>query len=503
MPSPLAAALVFATSAAVLVLEILAGRLLAPYVGVTLETFTAIIGVVLAAIAFGTWIGGVLADRTSPARLLPPCLVFGGAAAIAAVPVVRALGPAATSTAPGTVVVLATVGFFVPAAVLSAASPLVVKIQLDDLDRTGHVVGRLSAIGTAGALVGVFVTGFVLVASFPTTPVVVAVGGGLVLGGLALAAYFRRAPTPSSPAGGALGIGAVAAVAATLAAATWTGPCEVETAYFCARIEADPDRSGGRTLVLDTLRHSYVDLDDPTHLEFGYVAVFGDLVDVVAARGTEASGPAVLHIGGGGFTLPMYVDVVHPRSTNVVLELDGALVELARDELGLEESDRMEIRVGDARTSLGGPDADRFDVVIGDAFGGLAVPWHLTTAEFATEVAATMRPSSVYGINVIDHPPLEFLRAEIATLRSVFDHVALVATAERLRGEQGGNVVVLASDAPLPTDALTARLIARDADETVLGDHDAIEEFVGDAPVLTDEFAPVDQLLTTGVTSRR
>lgn len=513
MPSSLASLIVFTTSAAVLVLEILAGRLLAPYVGVTLETFTAIIGVVLGAIAVGTWLGGILADRSAPARLLPPCLVLGGATAIASVPIVRALGSAAIGNDAGTVVLLTSLGFFLPAAVLSAASPLVVKIQLDDLDRTGHVVGRLSAIGTAGALVGVFVTGFVLVAAFPTTPVVIGVGVLLVIGGVALAGYFgrsRRAATRVAPAHRALALSVLAAVGASGLAATWSGPCETETAYFCARVEPDPGRSGGRTLWLDTLRHSYVDLDDPTHLEFGYVAVFGALVDTVVERDDAA--PTVLHIGGGGFTLPRYVDAVHPDSVNVVLELDAELVGLAEEHLGLRPSPTLRIITGDARVGIRSAVAEasrstaessRFDVVIGDAFGGPAVPWHLTTREFLTEIAEVMRPGGVYGINVIDHPPMEFLRAQMATLAEVFDHLAVVGLPERLRGERGGNLVVLASDRPLPTDALSARLIERAADEVVLADLPAIAGFIGDAMVLTDERAPVDQLLTTRAGSRR
>jgi spermidine synthase len=498
VPSPLASALVFVTSGAVLVLEILAGRLLAPYVGVTLETFTAIIGVVLAAIAIGTWLGGVLADRADPRRLLPVVLVLGGATAIASVPVIRAFGPAATG-APGTAVVLATLAFFLPAAVLSAASPMVVKIQLDDLANTGHVVGRLSAIGTAGALFGVFVTGFVLVAAFPTTPVVITVGGGLVVGGGLLAVYFgRRSSATVSPrmmAGGAL-----LAVASTGVAALWSGPCEVETAYFCARVEVDVDRASGRVLVLDTLRHSYVDLDDPTHLEFGYVATFGDVVDEVASGPAAAAdvGPDVIHIGGGGFTMPTYVDAAYPASTNLVLELDAELVELARRELGLDPSERMTIRTGDARTGLLEAPDESADVVLGDAFGGLAVPWHLATREFTAEIRRTLRPSGIYAINVIDFPPMEFLRAEVTTLRAVFDHVAIVGTPERLAGERGGNVVVLASDTPLPVDALLDRFQVRGSSDTIVSDPTVLDDFVGDAPVLTDEFAPVDQLLTTG-----
>src|SRR5688572_15571263 len=156
MSPPAAGALVFFTSAAVLVLEILAGRLLAPYVGVTLETYTGIIGVVLAGISLGTWYGGRLADRVDPRRTLGPLLMFGGAAALFTLPAIRIFGSVLQGAGPVAVVLLSLVGFFVPAAILSAVSPTVVKLQLHDLGETGSVVGRLSALGTAGAIVGTF-----------------------------------------------------------------------------------------------------------------------------------------------------------------------------------------------------------------------------------------------------------------------------------------------------------------------------------------------------------
>ena len=133
----LAGLLVFGTSAVVLVMEILAGRLLAPYVGVTLETFTAIIGTVLAGIALGTWLGGRLADRVEPRRLLGPELALGGVAVAVAAPMARLLGPTAVSANPPTLVLLVLVTVFVPAALLSAVPPTVVKAVLADLTGRG------------------------------------------------------------------------------------------------------------------------------------------------------------------------------------------------------------------------------------------------------------------------------------------------------------------------------------------------------------------------------
>lgn len=165
LPGWFAIVLVAGTSAAVLVLEILAGRLLAPYVGVSLETFTGIIGTILAGIAVGAWAGGALADHVDPRRLLPVLLVLGGALAIATIPIVRVLGEGSGSGGGIQILVLTAFGFLPSASVLSAVPPAVVKLQLRDLAATGSIVGRLSAWSTAGALFGTFFTGFVLVSA--------------------------------------------------------------------------------------------------------------------------------------------------------------------------------------------------------------------------------------------------------------------------------------------------------------------------------------------------
>ncbi len=488
MDSRLAGAVVFVASGAVLVLEILAGRLLAPYVGVSLETFTGIIGVVLAGIATGTWLGGWMADRIEPRRLLPGALVLGGAASIAAVPIIRALGPSVQQATPSAIVFLATLGFFAPSALLSSATPLVVKIQLHALDHTGRVVGQLSALATAGSLVGVFATGFVLVAEFATTPVVIVLGSLLVVAGTGLWIHLgRRLP------GRIIGAGALVALAASGVAVAAGRPCDVETAYYCADVQADPERPTGRTLVLDDLRHAYVDLADPTHLEFSYTQILGDVADAVAPDGAPV---AAVHLGGGGFTIPRYLATTRPGSTNLVLELDPGVVDIAEEQLGLVVGDELRVVTGDARIALADVATDSADLVVGDAFGGRAVPWHLTTAEFVADIRRVLGDDGVYAQNIIDQQPLGFLRAEVATLRDVFEHVAVIGPAGRFDGSDGGNTIVVASDRPLPLARIAERNAGRGDDDVVVGDPAALDDFVDGADVLTDEHAPVDQLLT-------
>ena len=153
------------TAGSVLVMEIVASRLLAPYVGVTLQTYTAIIGVVLAGISGGTWLGGRIADRFDPGWLLGPVLIAGGALVMASSPALHLVATVSGDSGAAGAVLLAGAAFLLPAAVLSMVSPILVKLSLRDLEHTGREVGRISALGTAGAIVGTFVSGFLLVAT--------------------------------------------------------------------------------------------------------------------------------------------------------------------------------------------------------------------------------------------------------------------------------------------------------------------------------------------------
>src|SRR3954454_10343606 len=192
LPSGLATTLVFAASGAVLVLEIVALRLVGPYVGVTLEVSSSVIGVSLAAIAYGTLLGGRLADRFDSRALLAPALLLGAIGTAVTLPLVRYGGEILRGGAAGAVLLLAALAVFLPAFLLSTINPMVVKLQLADLDRTGTVVGRLSSIGTLGAITATLVTGFILVAALPTSWIILTLAGLLAAGGAVLAWWLRR-----------------------------------------------------------------------------------------------------------------------------------------------------------------------------------------------------------------------------------------------------------------------------------------------------------------------
>ncbi|MCY7399406.1 MAG: fused MFS/spermidine synthase [Nocardioides sp.] len=477
----LAAALVFGSSAAVLVVELVALRLLAPYYGLTLETNTLVIGLALTAIAAGTWAGGLAADRFAPRLLLGPLLGISGAAVAMTPTLVR--GAAATGD-PSVLLFAAMMSVLVPGALLSAVTPVVIKLRLTSLHQTGAVVGHLSGIGTVGAIVGTVVTGFVLISRVPVSGILVGLGVLLLVTSLAIQVAGRRGR-------GDVVLGAVVVLAGVGAVTTPSG-CDVETTYHCLSVVTDPDRPTGRVLVLDNLRHSYVDLADPTYLDFPYVQAMASVADTAFPEGDAL---AAYHLGAGGLTLPRYLDVTRPGTTSRVSEIDAGVVEADVRLLGDDFPRDTEVRVEDARLAIAALEPDALDLVVGDAFGGVSVPWHLATVEAVGGLADALADDGVYVANIIDHAPLAFARAAVVTTEEVFDHVVLLGDPAVLAGEGGGNLVAVASDAPVDVAAVTARLDQRGlAWDYLVGDD--LTDWLGDAQVLTDDHAPVDQLLT-------
>lgn len=248
-----------------------------------------------------------------------------------------------------------------------------------------------------------------------------------------------------------------------------------------AELVADGDRPLAWTLLVDGTVQSHVDLADPGHLEFEYVRRIGHLLDALAPPPPDPL--AVLHLGGGAWTLPRYVAATRPRSPQLVVELDGALVELVRTRLPVDGLG-VDVRVADARAGLAASPAGAWDVVLLDVFAGARIPSHLTSAEFLATARRALRPGGVYAANLADGPGLAFARGQVATAVAVFDEVAVVAAPDVLHGRRFGNLVLVAGTA-LPL-APVARHAAADAfpARVVAG-----PDFAGGAPVVTDATA--------------
>ena len=186
-------------SALVLVVEIVAARLIAPFVGVSLYSWTAIIGVVLGGLSLGNWLGGVWADRGGSERSAGLVLGLGALSCIAILLLLTLVAPPLQRSALGLLTVsflFVAALFFVPAMLLGVVTPLLTTLALRLDARTGHIVGMMHALAAFGSIVGTFATGYLFIQYFGTHAVII--GTGAVLGLLALAFLLpARGTVPS------------------------------------------------------------------------------------------------------------------------------------------------------------------------------------------------------------------------------------------------------------------------------------------------------------------
>src|SRR5438132_9701532 len=315
MSRPIACLVVFVASCCTLILEILAGRILAPFIGVSLYTWTSIIGVVLAGISLGNYLGGQIADRWPHRRTLGILLMAGGLASLAILPLINIataipsgdlvdasnrLGGVLPLDRAGLlilrIVVVTSLIFFPPSLILGMVSPVVIKLTLRDLAHSGGLVGKVYALSTLGSILGTFATGFALIDLFGTRMIVL--GVGIVLLAMAvLVGDLLRVGRGAAPLAAGLLLVALLVPARNVKAygcfgdggfqvecvqrsvtdgwdqATNSG-CLHETAYYCIRVAADQGKSDHQTvreLILDHLVHSYNSLEDPHYLQYGYI----------------------------------------------------------------------------------------------------------------------------------------------------------------------------------------------------------------------------------------
>lgn len=493
---------VFVASACTLVLEIAAGRLLAPYLGVSLYTWTSIIGVVLAGISLGNYLGGLLADLAGSRRTLGLLLAAGGLSSLAVLPFATTdLLGLVPQGFPVVVRIVLLTGFlfFVPSALLGMVSPVVVKLALADLGRTGHVVGRIYAWSTLGSIAGTFLTGFALIPWLGTKPVIFGVSLILIVLAAATGEFFRRAGWPWS-----VDAMAVILVIVTLwqihlrgALETW---CHRETSYYCIRVTPEPEADGHvyQVLSLDRLIHSYNSIEDPTRLHYPYLRTYAALTAYAAQRSSHLR---ALFVGGGGYTLPRYMEVTYPDAALEVAEIDPGVTLTAVEMLGLSPTTRVLTHNRDAREVVEAKQGTApYDLVFGDAFNDYQVPYHLATREFAQKIRSLLKPNGLYLALVIDRMRGgRFMASVVRTLREVFPHVYVLSDVARTMAPRAQTYVVAASMTPLDLDRLrTTPERGPDGETTVsVMPADALEDWLRGANpvVLTDDYAPADNLM--------
>lgn len=221
-----------------------------------------------------------------------------------------------------------------------------------------------------------------------------------------------------------------------------------------AKLMPDIDRERAWLLTVDGAPQSYVDLDEPTHLEFEYARRVGHVLDLAAPEGAPLD---VLHLGGGALTLPRYVAATRPGSRQRVADPDAELNALVAEHLPLPPDAGVGVEAADGRAVLEEAASASADMVLSDVYGGARMPPHLTTLPYAREAARVLRPEGLYVANLADAVPFRFLASQLATFGEVFAYLSLIAEPSVLRGRRFGNIVLLASHGEQPLPELARR----------------------------------------------
>ncbi len=480
-------------SACSMAVEIVAGRALAPYVGMSLYSWTIIIAVVLAGLSFGHWVGGIVADRAArPARAVGLTLLVAAATTALSLPLLRLAAPMAEGMGPvGHAGALALAAFLAPSLAAGIVSPVLTRMAMEAEPpaRQGRALGLMFALGAAGAILGTLAAGLVLVSWIGTSASLLLLAA--IYGVSALPFLGMRGGAGAAVALGLLlGLGGFGPGRALLAS-----PCLEESEYFCIRIdETALFGRPARIMALDHLAHGVNDAADPAWLPSPYLHG----VDEIVKRRLPAPEIDALFLGGGAYTLPRAWGATKPGARLIVAEIDPEVTRLAAERMGfLPES--AELIHADARLALRRlPPERRFDVIFADAFHDVTIPAHLTTDEFHAEVAARLKPGGLYIANVIDakREP-RFMLSLARTLQARFAHVELWLDAAELGpGEARTTWIVLASDRATGVDEVNStyglpRTWLRAPTEAMLAVLPA-----GETAFLTDDYAPVDRLLS-------
>jgi spermidine synthase len=523
---------VFIAGAALLGLEIASSRVLAPFFGNSLYVWGALIGVVLAGLSTGYWLGGMIADRFPTPRLLVG-LLGSGALLVLAIPFVDGwVLDRVVDWDPGPRLnpLVATILLFgVQSVVLGTVSPVAVRLKARSLEHLGRTAGRLFAISTAGSIAGTFLTSFWLIPELGTDQVLASAAVALMLAAAAVAVVERLvvASALALVLAGA-SVGGVLSLApnktGTVAASqlrNWSpvyrrqgaddkvgGVPEDQSGYTILETKdsqyhriAVVEDSESRYLRFDSSFQSGMYRDDPYRTRFEY----SDYLQLAFAYRPEAK--RILYVGLGGGSAPKRTWRDFPAVHIDVVELDPEVVNVAYRWFELPRDPRLEVEVEDGRRYLAANDGP-WDAIVVDAFYSDAIPFHLATREFLELASSRLAPGGVLVTNIIgavQGPDSRLFRSMLRTYRTVLPTVAIhpVMEAGGADLDTVRNIIVVAGEGAAPSkpflrerwnDLRRRSPGAPDLNNAIDGRIDAPIS-TADVPVLTDDYAPTDALL--------
>ena len=486
---------IFLSSGLLMVLEITAGRLLAPFIGVSLYTWTSIIGVVLAGLSLGNWIGGILVDRGARERTVGVTLTISGASSLLLLLLLKGvaiwLENSGMSLLSLSFVYVSSL-FFIPAALLGIITPMLTTMALQLDSHVGHIVGRMHALAALGSIFGTFITGYWLVQTFGTRNIILGTGVLLVLMAMP---FFRRHPRQMA----IMFLLGLAAMPLTVLSGAARSPCNYESSYFCIRVvneSASAPYGEARGMVLDHLIHGVSHKTDPRLLISPYVELMDKLIHEHVSAG-QIRKPRLFFAGGGAYTQPRAAAARYPDAEITVAELDPHITRIASEHFYFKPGNTKVIHK-DARLVMAAWPKKSIDVVVGDVYHhDISIPYHLVTREYFQTVKARLSDNGLYLMNAIDtFPNPALVKSIMRTLAHEFKHVHVWLDSIPNQ-PQRMTYVITASDRDsnhqqMQSEEPFQRRWFR-VTEPLLATGTPVEHL----PVLSDDFVPVEKLISS------
>ncbi len=496
---------VFVSGAAVMALELLGSRLLAPVFGNSIFVWGSLIGVVLAALSTGYYLGGKLADRRPDFHILSSVIFVAGILVLGLPALAPIVFDSSISLGLGERYspLLATTILLGPTSILlGMVSPYAIRLATKTVEKLGKASGNLYALSTMGSIAGTFITVFVLIPEFGVNKIIAAFGVILLVVSF-LGLGFRMKVLvllilAIMPLAAPYIVNRQLTVAAyTLALGDTAYETDTPYHHLVVADSFDPTvQSYIRILILDDNFHSAMDLSDPDRTVFKYTDYFhlGFLLNPNITR--------VLFIGGGGFTGPKIFLKHYPSIHVDVAEIDPEVIRVAERYFAVDPTNpRLHIYNDDGRIFLQ-KTTQKYDLVVLDAYSKTYVPFHLMTAEFFRELSNHLTPKGSVISNLISGisgDRAKLLNAEINTMHLAFPNIYVFAV-KGTSFQEPQNVIILATLLP---NRLAEDDLEHLASAISVVKNSAIEEYIANyfipetdnAPVLTDDFAPVETLL--------
>ncbi|MCJ7642154.1 MAG: fused MFS/spermidine synthase [Desulfobacterales bacterium] len=505
-------ATVFISSFCIMVLELVASRLIANYLGSSLYTWTAVIGVILAGITLGNYIGGRIADTFHPRKSIAVLFAIGSATCIVTVILNNIVGRWIWLwhlSWPLHVFTHVSLVFLTPSILLGTISPVVAKMALDRGLPTGRTIGDIYAWGAAGSIAGTFATGYFMIAMMGTITIIWTIGAVLLL--MSILYWFKCWPL-SLWAAVFIALMTVAMVPAEWAQETASlialreGPdptilYEDESRYYHIAVKRAVDNPHRLFFYQDRLKHSEMLTDDILKLQYVYTRIYAVITEGLSRNKENLCAMA---IGGGGYVFPRYIEKVWPGSRIDVIEIDPDVTRAAMQAFGLGKNTTINTIHMDARNYVdklleekqGGREVPQYDFIYGEAFNDLSPPFQLVTREFNEKLSAILSDDGVYMINLVDiFDSGLFLGSVINTLKKTFPYVYTV-TGGNISHSSRSAFVIVAGKHKIDLEKIISEYEGGELELWYLDDSDLSHlRQKSHSLILTDDYSPVENLL--------